>query len=127
MSNQRGTLFVVATPIGNMQDITRRAVEVLGSVDLVAAEDTRHTGRLLDALNIRTRLLSMHEHNERERVAQLTGLLLEGRRIALVSDAGTPLLSDPGFRLVSLAAEAGIPVVAVPGPSAVTAALSIWR
>jgi 16S rRNA (cytidine1402-2'-O)-methyltransferase len=125
MSNQRGTLFVVATPIGNMQDITRRAVEVLGSVDLVAAEDTRHTGRLLDALNIRTRLLSMHEHNERERVAQLTGLLLEGRRIALVSDAGTPLISDPGYPLVARCRELGLDVVPVPGPSALVAALSV--
>ena len=94
MSNGSGVLYVVATPIGNLSDISRRAVEILGEVDLVAAEDTRHTKKLLDALNIHApAMLSLHEHNERERLDHMLALLEEGRRIALVSDAGTPLIS----------------------------------
>ncbi len=126
MSNASGILFVVATPIGNLSDISRRAVEILGDVDLVAAEDTRHTKKLLDALNIHVpAMLSLHEHNERERLDQLLALLEEGRRIALVSDAGTPLISDPGFPLVARCREQGVKVVPVPGPSAVITALSV--
>ena len=126
MSNASGILYIVATPIGNLSDISRRAVEVLGDVDLVAAEDTRHTKKLLDALNIHvTAMLSLHEHNERERLDRLLALLEEGRRIALVSDAGTPLISDPGFPLVARCREQGVQVVPVPGPSAVITALSV--
>ncbi len=126
MSNASGILFVVATPIGNLSDISRRAVEILGDVDLVAAEDTRHTKKLLDALNIHApAMLSLHEHNERERLDQLLALLEEGRRIALVSDAGTPLISDPGFPLVARCREQGVKVVPIPGPSAVITALSV--
>lgn len=126
MSNASGILYVVATPIGNLSDISRRAVEILGEVDLVAAEDTRHTKKLLDALNIHApAMLSLHEHNERERLDHLLALLEEGRRIALVSDAGTPLISDPGFPLVARCREHGVKVVPVPGPSAVITALSV--
>jgi 16S rRNA (cytidine1402-2'-O)-methyltransferase len=126
MSNASGILYVVATPIGNLSDISRRAVEILGEVDLVAAEDTRHTKKLLDALNIHApAMLSLHEHNERERLDHLLALLQEGRRIALVSDAGTPLISDPGFPLVARCREHGVKVVPVPGPSAVITALSV--
>jgi len=126
MSNASGVLYVVATPIGNLSDISRRAVEILAEVDLVAAEDTRHTKKLLDALNIHVRaMLSLHEHNERERLDRMLALLEEGRRIALVSDAGTPLISDPGFPLVARCREQGVQVVPVPGPSAVITALSV--
>jgi 16S rRNA (cytidine1402-2'-O)-methyltransferase len=125
MSNQRGTLYVVATPIGNLSDISRRAVEVLGSADLVVAEDTRHTRRLLEALDISARLLSMHEHNERERVEYIVDLLHQGKHVALVSDAGTPLISDPGYPLVARCRELGLGVVPIPGASALVAALSV--
>jgi 16S rRNA (cytidine1402-2'-O)-methyltransferase len=125
MSNQRGVLYVVATPIGNLGDITGRAIEVLEAADLVAAEDTRHTGRLLEVLNIRASMLSLHEHNERERVDRVVELLKDGKRIALVSDAGTPLISDPGYPLVARCRELGIDVVPIPGASAVIAALSV--
>lgn len=125
MSAQPGTLFVVATPIGNLDDISARARDVLGEVAVIAAEDTRHSGRLLERLGIRTELVSCHEHNERERIAGLMERLAVGDDIALISDAGTPLLSDPGFRLVSAAAGAGIPVSPVPGCSAAMAALSV--
>lgn len=125
MSNLQGALYVVATPIGNLGDISLRASEVLGQVDLIAAEDTRHTRRLLDALNIQASMLSLHEHNERERVEQVTDLLKEGKRIALVSDAGTPLISDPGYPLVSRCRELGISVIPIPGASAVITALSV--
>jgi 16S rRNA (cytidine1402-2'-O)-methyltransferase len=118
-------LYVVATPIGNLEDITYRAVRVLSEVDLIAAEDTRHSRVLLSHYGITTAMQAFHEHNE----AQLEGKMLErlsqGQSIALVSDAGTPLLSDPGYRLVRAAREAGLPVFVVPGPSAVTAALSV--
>lgn len=125
MSSQPGTLFVVATPIGNVDDISVRARTVLSSVALVAAEDTRHTSRLLDRIGISATLLSCHEHNEAERTVELLARLQAGEDIALVSDAGTPLVSDPGFRLVSAAAAAGISVSPVPGCSAAMAALSV--
>ena len=118
-------LYVVATPIGNLQDITLRALEVLAQVDAVAAEDTRRTRLLLSHHGIDRPLVALHEHNEDRQAAPLVNRLLAGESIALVSDAGTPLLSDPGYRLIRLAAENDIEVVAVPGPSAVTAALSV--
>ncbi|ROR29673.1 16S rRNA (cytidine(1402)-2'-O)-methyltransferase [Inmirania thermothiophila] len=120
-----GTLYVVATPIGNLGDLSPRARETLAGAELVAAEDTRRTGALLAACGLRRPLVSLHEHNEAARVEALLGRLREGAAVALVSDAGTPLVSDPGYRLVRAARGAGIPVVAVPGPSAVTAALSV--
>jgi len=117
---------VVATPIGNLGDISVRATQVLHDVDVIAAEDTRHTRGLLNHLGVSTpRLLSLHEHNETRQLPGLVRLLQSGGAVALVSDAGTPLISDPGYRLVSKAGELDIPVIAVPGPSAVTAALSI--
>lgn len=118
-------LYVVATPIGNLQDISPRAVAVLSEADLVVAEDTRHTGKLLQHLGIRASLQAMHDHNEEAMLPALIQRLRDGDTIAIVSDAGTPLISDPGFRLVRAAAQAGIEVRAVPGPSAVTAALSV--
>ena len=118
-------LYVVATPIGNLQDISLRAIEILRAVDKVAAEDTRHTGRLLKHHGIRADLVSLHEHNEERRVPDLLALMQQGGTLALVSDAGTPLLSDPGYRLVSAAADAGIGIFTVPGASAITAAVSI--
>jgi len=122
-SASRGKLFVVATPIGNLDDLTPRAREVLAAADVIAAEDTRHTRGLLSRIGVQTRLIAYHEHNERERVAELLDLLSHGETIALVSDAGTPLISDPGWRLVRSAREQGIDVVPVPGPSAAIAAL----
>jgi 16S rRNA (cytidine1402-2'-O)-methyltransferase len=113
----------VSTPIGNLRDITLRAIEVLRSVDIVLAEDTRHSRHLLDHHGIETHLLSYHEHNEARATEAAIARLREGRDVALISDAGTPLLSDPGARIVRAAAEAGIPVVPVPGPSALLAAL----
>jgi len=121
----QGVLYVVATPIGNLLDITRRALEILQSVSLVAAEDTRHSRKLLAHYGIGTPLLALHEHNERTATAGLLRRLDAGADIALVSDAGTPLISDPGFHLVRTAREAGLQVVPVPGPSALTAALSV--
>jgi len=121
----QGRLFVVATPIGNLADISARAIAVLGSVALIAAEDTRHTLRLLQAHGVSTPMCSLHEHNELERCTGLVRRLLEGADLALVSDAGTPLISDPGYRLVGAAIAAGVDVVTVPGPSAVMAALSV--
>lgn len=118
------TLYVVATPIGNLSDISLRALEVLQSVALVACEDTRTTRRLLVRHGIKTRTISYHEHNEKSRAPQLTSRLEGGEDVALVCDAGTPGVSDPGYRLVAAAREKGIPVRAVPGPSAVLAALS---
>jgi 16S rRNA (cytidine1402-2'-O)-methyltransferase len=120
-----GTLYVVATPIGNLGDLSPRAREVLGSVQLIAAEDTRHTGQLLHGCGIATPLISLHEHNEARKVDQLVARLAAGESIALVSDAGTPLISDPGFALVAAARSASIAVVAIPGPCAAIAALSI--
>jgi len=120
-----GCLHVVATPIGNLEDMTYRAVRILQDVDLIAAEDTRHSRRLLDHYGIRTALISYHEHNERERSEQLVARLEAGESLALISDAGTPGIADPGYRLVRRCHQAGIAVVAVPGPSALVAALSI--
>ncbi len=120
-----GTLFVVATPIGNLGDISRRAVETLGKVEVIAAEDTRVTKRLLGHLGLATHCLALHDHNEREVVPRLIERMGRGESVALVSDAGTPLISDPGFLLINAAYENAIPVVAVPGPSALSAALSI--
>jgi 16S rRNA (cytidine1402-2'-O)-methyltransferase len=121
----RGVLYIVATPIGNMEDITIRAVRILKEVALIAAEDTRHTGKLLKRHDIKTPLTSYHEHNEAKKAPRLLSRLREGTDIALVSDAGTPGISDPGYRLVKLAAEDGIDVVTIPGPSALIAALSV--
>lgn len=118
-----GTLYLVATPIGNLEDITQRALRVLREVDAIACEDTRHTRVLLNHYGIKTRMLSYHEHNERERAAELTALLETGASIAVVSDAGTPGISDPGFRLVNDALKHGARVVPVPGPVAFVAAL----
>ncbi len=118
-----GRLRVVATPIGNLGDLSPRAREAFESADLVACEDTRHTGRLLAGEGIDRPLLSLHEHNERQRVPQVLEALESGRDVALASDAGTPLLSDPGFVLVRAAADRGLVVEAIPGPSAILAAL----
>lgn len=119
------TLFVVATPIGNLDDFTPRARKVLEEADLIAAEDTRRTRRLLSHFGIKTRLLALHEHNEESLVGRLVGKLKDGQTVALVSDAGTPLISDPGYRLLRAAHEHGIRVSPVPGASAVVAALSV--
>lgn len=119
-------LYVVATPIGNLSDMSPRAVDTLRSVQLIAAEDTRHTMKLLNHFDIRTPLISYHQHNERERAAQLVQrMLAEGISLALVTDAGTPAISDPGAILVREASEAGIEVIAIPGPCAAAAALSV--
>ena len=120
-----GTLFVVATPIGNLEDLAPRARQTLGDVDLIAAEDTRRTRRLLSHFGIKTPLMALHEHNENEQADKLVARLAAGESLALVSDAGTPLVSDPGFRLVQAAHREGIPVSPIPGASAVTAALSV--
>jgi 16S rRNA (cytidine1402-2'-O)-methyltransferase len=120
-----GTLYVVATPIGNLADTTARAVEVLESVDAIAAEDTRRTRKLLSHFGIRTPLVAFHEHNEERASHRIVRRLAHGDDIALVSDAGTPLVADPGYRLVVRAVREGIPVVPVPGASARTAALSV--
>jgi 16S rRNA (cytidine1402-2'-O)-methyltransferase len=120
-----GTLFVVATPIGHLDDITLRALRVLREVALVAAEDTRRTGNLLRHYSIPTRLMSLHSHNERARASILLGLLAQGQSVALVSDAGTPGISDPGGELVAMARAHQFRVEAVPGPSAVAAAVSV--
>jgi 16S rRNA (cytidine1402-2'-O)-methyltransferase len=119
-----GTLYIVATPIGNLEDITYRAVRTLREVDLIACEDTRHTQKLLDHFGIGKPAVSYHEHNEQARSDELLAGLQQGKNIALVSDAGTPLIADPGYRLVAKARDAGIAVVPVPGPSAALAALS---
>jgi 16S rRNA (cytidine1402-2'-O)-methyltransferase len=118
-----GTLYLVATPIGNLDDITHRAIRVLGEVDLIACEDTRHTRKLLTHYGINTRTISYHEHNERERAEELLARLNAGDSVAVVSDAGTPGISDPGFRLVQLAIENQIRVIPIPGPSALVNAL----
>ena len=118
-----GLLYVVATPIGNLEDITYRAVRVLGEADLIACEDTRQTRKLLDHYKIHKPTISYHEHNEAERTEDLTARLLAGETIALVSDAGMPLVSDPGFVLVRACVAAGLPVEVLPGPSAAIAAL----
>jgi 16S rRNA (cytidine1402-2'-O)-methyltransferase len=119
-----GTLYLVATPIGNLADITQRAISVLKQVDIIAAEDTRHSQRLLSHLGIKTKLLAYHEHNEERVTPKLMNDLKSGKSIALVSDAGTPLINDPGYRLVSHAHDEGITVVPVPGACAAIAALT---
>ncbi|TCK19061.1 16S rRNA (cytidine1402-2'-O)-methyltransferase [Thiogranum longum] len=119
-----GTLYVVATPIGHLGDISARAIEVLKQVDRIAAEDTRHSGRLLQHFAIQTPMLALHEHNERNSAPLLIEQLQAGQSIALISDAGTPLISDPGFNLVRLARQSGVRVVPIPGPSALICALS---
>ena len=125
MGTPRGRLQVVATPIGNLGDLSTRAREALERADVIAAEDTRHTLGLLQAIGVSRPLLSLHAYNESQRVPDLLARLEAGENIALVSDAGTPLLSDPGFELVSRAAQAGYEVEAIPGPSAITTALAV--
>ncbi|MEP0175833.1 MAG: 16S rRNA (cytidine(1402)-2'-O)-methyltransferase [Paraglaciecola sp.] len=120
---ESGTLFIVATPIGNLEDITHRALRILGEVDLVAAEDTRHSQKLLQHYSIATRLISLHDHNEAQRSKQLIEKLTQGENIALISDAGTPLISDPGYGFVNQCRMAGIKVVPLPGPCAAITAL----
>lgn len=119
----RGVLYIVATPIGNLDDITLRALKVLNEVDVIAAEDTRHTGKLLAHFSINKPLFSFHDHNERDRIDRLLARLNEGQQVALVSDAGTPSVSDPGFRLVREAAMNGLTIVPIPGVSAAMTAL----
>ena len=120
-----GTLYVVGTPIGNLADFTRRAETTLQSVDVIAAEDTRVSRKLLNHYNIKTPLISYHDKNERTKAEKLVGRLILGENIALISDAGTPCISDPGYRLIHSAKKLHIEVITIPGPSAVTAALSI--
>ena len=120
-----GTLYIVATPIGNLEDITLRAIRVLKEVDLIAAEDTRHTRHLLDRHHLSSQLTSYHDHNKEEKAPILVARLLEGKNIALVSDAGTPGISDPGHFLINLAIDQKVPVVPIPGATAAIAALSI--
>ena len=118
-------LFLVATPIGNLEDMSYRAVRMLSEADVIAAEDTRHSGVLLSHYNITTPVLALHEHNEEQVQQRMLDRIEGGEAVALISDAGTPLISDPGYKLVRAAREAGLPVYTVPGPSAVTAALSV--
>lgn len=120
-----GTLYVVATPIGNLEDFSTRAVRILSDVDVIAAEDTRHSAKLLQHYGIRTKVVNIHEYNERAQTPRLMEMLNAGKSIALISDAGTPLLSDPGFHLVRAARAAGISIIPIPGPCAAVAALSV--
>jgi 16S rRNA (cytidine1402-2'-O)-methyltransferase len=124
INKQSGTLYIVATPIGNLEDITLRAIRILKEVNLIAAEDTRRTKKLLNAYEIKTPLISLHEHNEKEKSALIISKIISGANMAYVSDAGTPCISDPGYYLVGIARDEDINVVPVPGPSAVTTALS---
>jgi 16S rRNA (cytidine1402-2'-O)-methyltransferase len=119
-----GVLYIVATPIGNLNDISLRAIEILKQVDVIAAEDTRHSIRLLNHLGIRNKLMSLHEHNERDRIDGIIDDLKQGNNIALISDAGTPLISDPGYPLVKAVQDAGLRVSPIPGASSIIAALS---
>lgn len=118
-----GTLYIVATPIGNLDDITERARRILEHVNVIAAEDTRHSAKLLNALGISTPLMSLHEHNEATQAHIIKEKIIAGQQVALISDAGTPLISDPGFKLVDLVCESGLPIVPIPGPSSVITAL----
>ena len=120
-----GILYIVATPIGNLEDITLRAIRILKEVDAIAAEDTRHTQKLLTKFDIHTPLTSYHDHNKEEKAPVLVSRLLEGKSVALVSDAGTPGISDPGYFLINLAIDQKIAVVPIPGPTAAIAALSV--
>ena len=120
-----GTLYLVATPIGNLQDITFRALEILKTVDVIACEDTRHTQKLLNHFAIKNRLVSYHEHNETARAEELAGMLEQGKSVAIVSDAGTPAVSDPSFRIVEKAIARGAPVVPIPGAVAFVSALIV--
>lgn len=122
--NQVATLYIVATPIGNLSDISQRAIDTLQEVDVIAAEDTRHSGTLLQHYSISTPMISVHEHNEQQRSEVLLARLQQGESVALISDAGTPLISDPGYRLVSLVREHDIRVVPIPGSCALISALS---
>lgn len=124
LAAQPGHLYVVATPIGNLADLTERARAILAGVDIVACEDTRTSGMLLSRLGLHKELATYHEHNEAEAAERLAGQLAAGKSVAVISDAGTPALSDPGFRLVRACRRRGLPVVPVPGPSALTAVLS---
>ncbi len=124
MSIDKSTLYVVATPIGNLEDMSPRAVSVLSAVDLIAAEDTRHSAPLLRHFGIKTRCVALHEHNEREASAMLVERLLAGTTIALISDAGTPLISDPGYHLICAARAQGIRIIPIPGACALISALS---
>lgn len=119
-----GVLYIVATPIGNLDDISLRAIEILKQVDVIAAEDTRHSIRLLNHLGIRNKLMSLHEHNERDRIDGIIADLRQGNNVALISDAGTPLISDPGYPLVKAVQDAGLRVSPIPGASSIIAALS---
>ena len=120
-----GELFIVATPIGNLGDFSQRAIEVLQQVDLIAAEDTRHSGKLLNYFNINTPCFAVHDHNERQKAQEIVAKIHDGKSVALISDAGTPLVSDPGYNLVCACVEADIKITTVPGPCALIAALSI--
>jgi 16S rRNA (cytidine1402-2'-O)-methyltransferase len=123
--HETGCLYLVATPIGNLEDITVRALRLLGEADLIACEDTRHTAKLLQHYGISKATISYHEHNEAARAVELVARLEQGAKIVLVSDAGMPLISDPGYRLVALCLERQIPIIPIPGPSAVIAALAV--
>ncbi len=123
--NQPGTLYIVATPLGNLEDITFRAVRILKQVDMIAAEDTRYSKRLLNHYGIETGMISCHEHNEAKKSVQLIKALKAGKNIALISDAGTPLISDPGYTLVKEVGEHKIPIIPIPGCSAAIAGLSV--
>ena len=125
MQIEPGTLYVVATPIGNLGDITHRALEVLAGVDRVCAEDTRMSKRLLTHFGLQKRLVALHDHNERDKLGQLTEWLQNGESLALISDAGTPLISDPGYHLVQHLRELGVSVVPIPGACAIITALSV--
>ena len=123
MAHQNGSLYVVATPIGNLDDISQRAITTLQQANWIAAEDTRHTGRLLQHLAISAKTIALHDHNEKQRAASIIQKCLAGENVALVSDAGTPLISDPGYSLVRQCREAGIRVIPIPGPCALITAL----
>ena len=124
-TGDRGLLYIVATPIGNLEDITLRAIRILKEVDLIAAEDTRRTRKLLNAYKITTSLISLHEHNEREKSALIIAKIKGGMNVAYVSDAGTPCVSDPGYQLVNFAQAENIRIIPIPGPSALITALSV--
>ena len=123
-NNDTASLYIVATPIGNLSDMSQRAIDILQTVDVIAAEDTRHSGILLQHFSIKTQSISLHDHNEKQRSETLLIRLQQGESVALISDAGTPLISDPGYKLVSLVREHNIPVIPIPGSCAVITALS---